>query len=308
VTRRVLCVDGDAGRRLALCEAAREVGAEPVEPPDGDGRAALELARDAQVVIGGGDEGVELLARLALDRPLLPRIAVLDGVPGLAETLSLIDRVHPWALVTDLGERARLHALLRDALASAEPAAATDQMRRAPAPDFAQLTIDRLTGADSYHYLLLRLEEELARAARYRRPLSLALVDVDELGGINDRYGRAAGDFALSQVAGTLQSGARAVDRVGRCAGGLFALVLPETVAGAAYGLAERLRADLSARRFSTTLTGGRAVERLRVTVSCGVACTVQDGVSRAATLWARADGALWRAKQGGRNRSVVDG
>jgi diguanylate cyclase (GGDEF)-like protein len=176
------------------------------------------------------------------------------------------------------------------------------------APDFAGLVADHLTGADGYQYLALRLEEELERAVRYGRPLSLALVDLDDLRGINDRYGRSAGDFALQQIAAALVAGARAVDRVGRWAGGGFALVLPETAGGAAYGIAERLRADVAARRLSTTLDNGRALSRLRVTVSCGVACTVHDGVSRPATLLARADGALWRAKQGGRNRSVVDG
>jgi diguanylate cyclase (GGDEF)-like protein len=174
------------------------------------------------------------------------------------------------------------------------------------ASDFERLTTDRVTGALSYHYLRLRLDEELERAARYSRPLSLLLVDIDDLRGLNDRYGRAAGDFLLAQVATVLMSGARMVDRVGRWAGGTFAMVLPETGAGAAFGLAERMRADLAARRFGgAAIVGARPLGTLRLTVSCGVAAAQpHDGRG----LMARSHEALHRAKLRGRNRSVVDG
>ena len=174
------------------------------------------------------------------------------------------------------------------------------------ASDFERLTTDRLTGALGYHYLRLRLEEELERAARYARPLSLLLCDLDDLRGVNDRYGRPAGDFLLQQVAAVLMSGARMVDRVGRWAGGTFAMLLPETGAGAAFGLAERMRADLAARRFGgAALPGARPLAGLRVTVSCGVAAAqAHDGRG----LVARSHEALHRAKLRGRNRSVVDG
>ncbi|HZS37539.1 MAG TPA: GGDEF domain-containing protein [Polyangia bacterium] len=311
MSRKVLILDGDAARRAQLAETVRELGAEPLEA-EAPGRAASRLLREAQVVVGAGDDGVEFLARLALDRPSLPRIALLAGELDAGELVALVERVHPWAVVPgSLDARARLQSALRDALAASPEGMATTELTArvlSPAPDFASLIVDRLTGADGYQYATLRLEEELERAARYGRPLSLALIDLDDLRGLNDRYGRAAGDFALQQVASALAAGARSVDRVARWAGGGFALVLPETAGGAAYGIAERLRADIAARRLSTTLDGGRAVSRLRVTVSCGVACTVHDGVSRPTTLVQRADGALWRAKQGGRNRSVVDG
>ena len=175
-----------------------------------------------------------------------------------------------------------------------------------PLADFERLTTDRLTGALGYHYLRLRLDEELERANRYGRALSLVLVDLDDLRGVNDRWGRPAGDHVLTQVAQLLMSGARMVDRVGRWAGGTFAIVLPETGAGAAFGLAERMRADLAARRFgAVVLAGARPLGPLRVTVSCGVAAAQgHDGRG----LVARAHEALHRAKLRGRNRSIVDG
>jgi diguanylate cyclase (GGDEF)-like protein len=172
--------------------------------------------------------------------------------------------------------------------------------------DFERLTTDRLTGALGYHYLRLRLDEELERSARYNRPLSFVLIDIDDLGGVNDRFGRPAGDFLLTQVAQVLMGGARMVDRVGRWAGGAFAMVLPETGAGAAFGLAERMRADLAARRFgAANLPGARPLAGLKLTVSCGVAAAREHD---ARGLVPRSYEALHRAKQRGRNRSVVDG
>jgi diguanylate cyclase (GGDEF)-like protein len=146
--------------------------------------------------------------------------------------------------------------------------------------------------------------------------VSLVLVDLDDLRGINDRHGREVRDLALRHVSATLMAGARAVDRVGRWAGGTLALLLPETGSGAAYELAERLRADVTGKRSTPVPAapggGARSLEdlapRLRLTVSCGVACTIKDGAARAATLVQRCDAAFHRAKKGGRNRSVVDG
>jgi diguanylate cyclase (GGDEF)-like protein len=179
--------------------------------------------------------------------------------------------------------------------------------RRPTPPDFEALTRDRLTGALTWHYFRLRLVEELERAARYTRALSLLLVDIDDLRGLNDRLGRAAGDFALLQVAQSLITGARSVDCVGRWSGGGFALLLPETAVGAAYGLAERLRADLAARRLPAPQQLLHPSRPLRVTMSCGVASLYKDGAARPDSLVARADQALWRSKLGGRNRSIVD-
>jgi diguanylate cyclase (GGDEF)-like protein len=98
------------------------------------------------------------------------------------------------------------------------------------------------------------------------------------------------------------------VDRVGRWAGGTFALVLPETTAGASLGIAERLRTDIAARRLIGVIPGEfRVPPRLRLTVSCGIASTVKEGAPRPQSLIARADAALFRAKNGGRNRSSAD-
>jgi diguanylate cyclase (GGDEF)-like protein len=281
---KVLIVDGDRASCEQLSQLVGEAGGEPVVAPSS--AAALRLGRSTQLLLLAGATGAEALARLAAAYPALPRIywcgAPVDEQPA--------------------EEKSRLRAALRAVLAS-------PSLPAPERPSFERLTIDRLTGALAHPYFRVRLGEELERAARYGRPLSLLLIDVDDLRGVNDRYGREVGDLVLQQIAQSLLAGARAVDRVGRWAGGAFSMLLPETGAGGAYGVAERLRADLAARRWKLPATrpGSSAAAPLRLTISCGVASLVHDGVLRPASLLQRADAALWRAKQSGRNRSVVD-
>ena len=272
---RVLIVDGDTGRIGRLAQAVTQAGGEPFEVQST--AAAVRAAASVELALLAGDDGIDALSALSAAHPTLPRITIVGPV-GLAETERLVDAIR----------------------------AALAQQRPAPR-DFEALTRDRLTGALAWHYFRVRLAEELDRAGRYTRALSLLLVDLDDLRGLNDRLGRGAGDFALASVASSLIGGARSVDFVGRWAGGAFALLLPETAVGAAYGLAERLRADLAARRLPAPPQLLHPSRPLRVTMSCGVASLHKDGSAHAGTLVARADHALWRAKLGGRNRSIVD-
>lgn len=272
---RVLILDGDSARINRLAQTVAKAGGEPFAVQTA--AAAVRAAASAELVLLAGDEGLAALSAISAAHPALPRITVVGPVSAV--------------------EVERLAAAIRAAL---------EQHRPAPR-DFEALTRDRLTGAHGWHYFRMRLAEELERAARYTRALSLLLVDLDDLRGLNDRLGRSAGDFALAAVAQSLISGARSVDFVGRWAGGGFALLLPETAVGAAYGLAERLRADLAARRLPAPPQLLHPSRPLRVTVSCGVASLYKDGAAHAGTLVARADHALWRAKLSGRNRSIVD-
>jgi diguanylate cyclase (GGDEF)-like protein len=275
VSGRVLIFDADTGRIGRLAQAVTQAGGEPFEVQSA--AAAVRAAASAELVLLAGEAGLSALSAISAAHPSLPRITIVGPV-NAAEAERLVDAI-------------------RGAL-----------VHHRPAPrDFETLTRDRLTGAFAWHYFRMRLAEELDRAGRYTRALSLLLVDLDDLRGLNDRLGRGAGDFALASVASSLMSGARSVDLVGRWAGGAFALLLPETAVGAAYGLAERLRADLAARRLPAPPQLLHPSRPLRVTMSCGVASLYKDGAAHASTLVARADHALWRAKLGGRNRSIVD-
>lgn len=131
---------------------------------------------------------------------------------------------------------------------------------------------------------------------RYDRTFSIIALDIDHFKRVNDTYGHAAGDVVLREVASMLRSEARSSDLVGRIGGEEFAFALPETSGDTALELAERLRARLSERILST------GSGPMRVTASLGIAESRQTDRSFEDTL-ARADQALYRSKQSGRNR-----
>jgi diguanylate cyclase (GGDEF)-like protein len=161
-------------------------------------------------------------------------------------------------------------------------------------------TIDPLTGIANRQAVLSRVEEELSRAVRYQRPLSVILVDLDHFKRLNDSHGHAAGDAVLRQVAQQLAANVRSVDVAGRYGGEEFLILLPETDVDAAAALAEKLR----------RIVGGTDVpigenERARITMSAGVAGGMGQ-VLRLDALVRDADAALYSAKALGRDQVYV--
>jgi diguanylate cyclase (GGDEF)-like protein len=158
------------------------------------------------------------------------------------------------------------------------------------------LTEDALTGLHSRRFLLEFLRRELVRFARYGRPLSLVLLDVDHFKAVNDARGHLAGDEALRQLAALLRGLVRASDLAARYGGEEFALVLPETGCRAALVAAERIRAAVE--RHAFVLAGSS----WPLTASLGVATATGTGVDPEALLRG-ADENLLQAKRTGRNR-----
>jgi two-component system cell cycle response regulator len=156
---------------------------------------------------------------------------------------------------------------------------------------------DELTGCLSRRYLMERLENELERAARYKRLLGLVMFDIDDFKRLNDTHGHTTGDAALRSIGDVLQRSLRTADFVGRYGGDEFLLVLPETSAHGTFQLAERIRNGISRREFD--LRAGT----MRLTVSGGVVGYPEAGVVTPEDLIDRADQALYRAKAAGRNR-----
>jgi diguanylate cyclase (GGDEF)-like protein len=160
-------------------------------------------------------------------------------------------------------------------------------------------TIDGLTGVLNRRRFLEIAAEELERARRYERPLSVIAIDLDHFKDVNDRLGHAAGDDVLVALARTLQEQTRRQDAVGRLGGEEFAIILPETPSETARTLAERMCAHL--RSVPVTTSG----EVLTVTASLGVAeVAPTDRVVE--EVLQRADQALYRAKHRGRDRVEV--
>lgn len=158
-----------------------------------------------------------------------------------------------------------------------------------------QAITDALTGAYNRRYLDDFLNIEVKRCQRYKRPLALVMVDMDKFKMCNDSSGHQAGDKALQDVVQLLNMGVRSVDLVARYGGEEFLMVLPETDAAGALEAAERIRRMIEKHRFPCG----------SLTASVGVvANSYQNGDAPGVEeLIARADKALFKAKQDGRNK-----
>jgi diguanylate cyclase (GGDEF)-like protein len=169
------------------------------------------------------------------------------------------------------------------------------------ADELAQLaTTDPLTGLFNARAFKHRFHEEIARAARYREPLSLLVVDVDRLKRVNDDYGHETGDHALRCVAGAIRHGLRQADLGARVGGDEFTIVAPNTNKAAAISLAERLRMLVAEE------SGGS--ER-GASVSIGISTFAPNGdASDELSLFRAADAALYQAKREGGNRVTTSG
>mgnify|MGYP002640119561 CR=1 FL=1 len=158
-------------------------------------------------------------------------------------------------------------------------------------------TTDALTGLHNRRYLQQALEFEIARGQRAEHPFCLLMMDIDHFKRVNDTYGHAVGDRVLVQVATVLQENLRNIDLRARWGGEEFVALLLDSQRDAGLQTAEKIRAVLEQTEIHAGLD-----EPVRVTISIGVACSPADGVEEH-KLFAHADAALYRAKEGGRNR-----
>jgi diguanylate cyclase (GGDEF)-like protein len=159
--------------------------------------------------------------------------------------------------------------------------------------------MDAKTGVFNARYLVKNLEEELARANRYQRPLTIVMADLDLLRNINNTYGHLAGDVVLKGVADILRTNVREYDIVARFGGEEFAIMFPEMSPEDAYPPIDRIRKLIEEAGFEVA-TSPRPI---KVTLSFGIAGRTGDATS-ARDLIHNADIALYAAKQEGRNRA----
>ena len=156
----------------------------------------------------------------------------------------------------------------------------------------AQALSDPLTGLANHRAFHERLREEVARAHRYGRPLSLAVIDIDHFKRLNDLHGHQAGDAVLASLGGMLSGTARASELVARVGGEEFAWLLPETDGDIAMRAVERFRAAVSRQPLW---------RNERITVSAGISDLIH--AADADDLYRLADGALYWAKGNGRDQ-----
>src|SRR5215471_18192529 len=139
--------------------------------------------------------------------------------------------------------------------------------------------VDGLTGAHNKRYFLEFLERETARCARYKRPLSLLMFDIDHFKAINDTHGHLTGDYVLKEMARRLLARIRREELMARYGGEEFAAVLPETDHAGAMNFGEQLRALVADEQFEYE------GDRFNVTISVGVATTEGQDIDTAAFI-----------------------
>ncbi|HSH45725.1 MAG TPA: GGDEF domain-containing protein [Longimicrobiales bacterium] len=164
---------------------------------------------------------------------------------------------------------------------------------------------DALTGLRNGRYFHSRLEEEVSEAARTGEPLAVVVLDLDHFKRINDTYGHPVGDDVLVSVGRAIASSTRAGETEARVGGEEFALLLPGSTGQMALEAAERVRHAISRAETPLRDTPGTTI---RMTASGGVASTAETSATTARALYQAADQALYRAKESGRDRTVVAG
>jgi diguanylate cyclase (GGDEF)-like protein len=281
-------------------------------------RTLVRLGHEVDVVNDGPD------AVTALLKPDGPRMAILDwdmpGADGLVVCRVVRQRAGPYIYVILLTGRDSRDDIVKGLESGADdflskPFDALELRARlrsggrvldleegllkAQEALRVQATSDDLTGLSNRRVVLAQLERELRRARHEKKPLAVAMADLDRFKEINDLHGHAAGDAVLRQVARCMQLELRDYDCIGRYGGEEFFFVLPGCDDDAALIAMERVRARVAA---TPAQWEGNL---LPITISIGIAWTEPQGLN-AMALAQHADEALYRAKARGRNRVEV--
>ncbi|MEO8293117.1 MAG: diguanylate cyclase [Actinomycetota bacterium] len=273
---RVVEVNDGTGAMSAMHEHRPDVVLMDIEMPVMDGFQILEAIKadpqlcDTPVVFLTASEGTDHLVR-ALQR------GAHDYLRKPFEAPELIARVRAAVRVKALQDELRVRNAELELLAGT----------------------DALTGLWNRRHMQDELQTAVSAAGRHGHPLSVFMVDIDHFKVVNDEHGHPAGDIVLHWVADRIRRAVRTEDVAGRWGGEEFLAVLPWTGWDGATTVAERLRASIAKDPVSDA---GVAIP---VTVSIGVA-TAYPG-ERVDEIVARADRALYRAKERGRNRVEGD-
>lgn len=162
---------------------------------------------------------------------------------------------------------------------------------------------DELTGLFNRRHVMAVLKAEFRRSKRYRTPLSVLMMDIDNFKNLNDEYGHDCGDAALMQIADTVRKTLRGESAFGRYGGEEFIAVLPSTNTTEAVAVAERIRETVERGAIDI------GADSVNMTVSIGVAsCDLGNGMAHEYAAIKKADEALYSAKRQGRNRVVAAG
>ena len=268
---------GALAHQAAFADGEIAFGDDPAEPVDQEALTqAFERRKPFEAV---GEERARFLCPLVCHRRCIGVLKVTAPVAGTAEQRQSTAR----ALSTRLSHLARPFG------------------RAMRAPElYDQAVVDHLTGLYTRRHFVNRLTEATGASRRYGEPMALLLLDVDNFGMLNDRYGRETADRALADVASLVQDNIRDCDSAYRYGPDAFAVILPATDLDHASRVAERLRSAARAVR-PVAEAGGSII----LSVSGGIAEFDED-MRGIGPLMAHAEQALLRAKGAGHDRVVV--
>jgi diguanylate cyclase (GGDEF)-like protein len=279
-----------------------------------DGREALKLAREDPPDLILLDKVMPEVDGLSVARELKKEerfsaipIVVLAGRddasrPYIVDTTPADDLITKPFTFEEVNLRVRTMLKKREVFRALEKA--NEELRLANEKMARLLRFDERTELFNYRYFMERLVEEFKRARRYGNRLTLIMLDIDLFKNVNDRYGHPAGDQVLKEFGAIMTRQARETDILARYGGEEFAILLPQTAAVHGQRLADRIRRITEGHTFEPAEPKGS----IRITISAGVATSPAGRrLVGPEDLVKAADDALYRAKQGGRNRTHVD-
>ncbi|GAB4353569.1 MAG: diguanylate cyclase [Gammaproteobacteria bacterium] len=300
---KLLIAEDDLTSRTLLEAVTRKWGYEPVTAEDGEAAWELLQRPDAPRLLLLDWEmpklgGTELCKRLRDRETTDPPFIIL--LTARSETNDIVEGLEAGAndYIAKPFENAELQARLRVGQRMLDLQAELNRTREELAY---QASHDALTGVLDRGAMMEALEREHARAQRHSQTLCVAMCDIDRFKEVNDTHGHLVGDAVIREVVQCITRGLRPYDLVGRFGGEEF-LVLLNAGAVDACQLFERIRECIAGTTFRCEESD------IRVTVSFGLTLfTPPDDPRDPIQLLAAADRALYAAKEGGRNRTVVE-
>lgn len=207
---------------------------------------------------------------------------------------------------------ARVRAAMRLRTLERELRAANEELLRVNVQLELLALTDELTNICNRRGFSKYLEDELRRTKRFGTPVALVIFDLDHFKNINDTWGHAQGDMLLQEFSQLLREASRHIDVVSRYGGEEFAVVLPSTDEKGALIFAEKARAAVEGKAFRRVTGDAESLPPLAITASGGGAVLSEikgdDEISEVALALIRAaDTRLYRAKESGRNRVIVE-
>ena len=175
-----------------------------------------------------------------------------------------------------------------------------DRLRQNYHLSLAMAVTDSLTGLYNRRYMTSHLQNLMEHGGDGAKPVSAMMMDIDYFKSFNDTHGHAVGDEVLKEFSARIQRSVRGVDLVSRIGGEEFVVIMPDTDLGIASVVAERLRKSFADEPFQVSADVGS------VTVTCSIGVAMSHADDDPDSLLKRADDALYRAKNDGRNRVVT--